>query len=109
MPIFDFLDYIFIKKQPKFIENYAKKYKRDERENFATHAYNNYSIAELKQLMTEPSEVPESQCEYDCVVFFLTIPEWLDALEAALLTKMETGDFECDLEGYVEENWEDDE
>ncbi len=66
-----------------FLSDYAEKYKRYATSNFATFCYKKMSIQEMKDALDGEHNTD------DCEKWSIRPVEWFDAIEAALLTKLE--------------------
>ena len=66
-----------------FLSDYAEKYKRFPSSNFATFCYKKMSIADMETALDGDHTTD------DCEKWSLRPIEWFDAIEAALLTRLE--------------------
>lgn len=66
-----------------FLADYAKKYNRYTSSNFATFCYKKMSIQQMKDALDGDHNTE------DCEKWSIKPIEWFDAIEAALLTKLE--------------------
>lgn len=60
------------------IKTYAAKWNRQEDNNFAVACYNDNTINELEEVLSD------SVCDTDCRAWGISMDEWRDAINAAL-------------------------
>ena len=86
-------------KKMKF-EEYERKYGREIDNNFATACYEDNSIDELHEALTEEPD------EYDCREWGITPEEWTDAIQTALTEKLADQFEENEMSNLLKENVE---